>query len=201
MHPKLGPDKILPAAVSVKRSAVLMSRMVTDLLGYTSTQLGRAMPVTPHQCDVQQICRSALQDAHSTHPATDFKLSASGNLVGSFDDVRLHQLFTNLLVNAAQYGAKGRPVLIEADGQHDEVTIRVTNEGPAIPQASLKSIFKALVQLPNENDDDTRPNTSLGLGLFVAREIVLAHHGSIEVKSDDTEGTTFTIKLPRKFAA
>ncbi|MDB5930836.1 MAG: two-component sensor histidine kinase [Polaromonas sp.] len=197
-HPQLPPEQIVPTGVRVKRSALLMNRMVDDLLGYTRTQLDSGMPIAPHDCDIREICESAVEDAHSTHQATVFKLTASGQLKGYFDDVRLHQLFTNLLVNAAQYGAKDSPVLIDASGQADGITVRVTNYGAVIPQASLQSIFKPLVQLPSEMEQDTRPRTSLGLGLFVAREITLVHGGSIDVRSNAAEGTTFTVELPRK---
>ena len=104
-------------------------------------------------------------------------------------------MFTNLLVNAAQYGAKDLPVVLDARRDGDNVLVQVTNHGPPIPEASWRSIFKPLVQLP-AGEEDARPKTSLGLGLFVAREIALAHGGSIEVKSGDNEGTTFTVRLP-----
>ncbi len=82
-------------------------------------------------------------------------------------------------------------------GETDAITIQVTNYGSPIPEASLQSIFTPLVQLAREDENDTRPRTSLGLGLFVAREIVVAHGGTIAVKSSEDEGTTFTVRLPR----
>ena len=83
-------------------------------------------------------------------------------------------------------------------GNADAVMVKVRNHGSAIPEDSLQSIFQPLVQLPTEGDDDARPRTSLGLGLYVARETALAHGGSISVESDETDGTTFTVCLPKK---
>jgi signal transduction histidine kinase len=105
-------------------------------------------------------------------------------------------LLVNLLVNAAQW-RQDNPVLLEARGEPDEVVLKVTNYGPAIPEDSLQAIFRPLVQLPAENEEDTRPRTSLGLGLFIAREIAIAHGGELAVKSDEVDGTTFTVRLPR----
>lgn len=122
----------------------------------------------------------------------------TGSLAGSFDSVRVTQLLTNLLKNAAQYGEKGRAVKMDIIGDADAVVVQVRNHGAAIPKDSLQSIFQPLVQLSAVGVDDTRPRTSLGLGLYVARETVLAHGGSIRVESDQTYGTTFTARLPKK---
>lgn len=181
----------------VKRGARLMGSMVDDLIGYTRTQLGGGMPTHPREADVGEVCRAAMEDAHATHPATRFELEADAALAGQYDPVRLHQLFTNLMVNAAQYGTRGAAVRIEARAHPDAVTVAVTNDGPVIPAASLESIFSPLIQLPGDGDSEERPRTSLGLGLFVAREIAAAHGGSLTVTSSAGTGTTFTAHLPR----
>ncbi len=197
MMPENPPEKTLQLAARVKRSAHLMSSMVDDLLGYTRTQLGSGMPMTLLHVDLGHICQSAIEDARAVHPACAFEFSATGDLAGDFDGVRLHQLCTNLCINAAQYGAKGRPVRIAASGEADAVVIAVNNHGAVIAPDSLQTIFQPLVQLAAGEGQDARPRTSLGLGLFVAREIALAHGGSIAATSSAADGTTFTVRLPR----
>ena len=184
----------------VRRSSHLMNHMVADLLGFTRTQLGKGMPIKRQQTDVADICRASVEDAGATYPNATFDIYTSGDLNGSFDPVRLHQLLTNLLVNAAQYGVSQRPVIVGASGDPTEITIQVTNYGQMIPEDALQLIFKPLVQLDNTAsvDEDSRPRTSLGLGLFVAREIAVAHGGSIIVSSDEVEGTIFTVRLPKQ---
>lgn len=181
----------------VKRGARLMSSMVDDLIGYTRTQLGGGMPTQLREVDLGDICRAAMDDAHATHPGTRFELDADPGLQGQYDPVRLHQLLTNLMVNAAQYGTRGAAVRIAARAHPDALTVAVTNDGPVIPPASLESIFSPLIQLPGDGDSEERPRTSLGLGLFVAREIAMAHGGSLTVASSADCGTTFTAHLPR----
>jgi signal transduction histidine kinase len=67
-----------------------------------------------------------------------------------------------------------------------------------ISEESLKTIFQLLVQLDPENgEDERRPRTSLGLGLFIAQEIAAAHNGTITVMSSEAEGTVFSVRFPR----
>lgn len=183
----------------VQRSSRLMGSMVNDLLGYTRTQLGSGMPIARAATDIRPTCESAIEDASAAYPGNRFEFRSEGETSGDFDGVRLHQLFTNLLINGAQYGDREQPVTLTARGAADAITVEVTNFGAAIPEASLQSIFRPLVQL-NAEATDGRPKTSLGLGLFVAREIAIAHGGEIAVASGEDTGTRFTVRLPRTAA-
>ena len=196
MSEKTPAAQVGPIGMRVERSARTMTSMVEDLIGYTRTQLGGGMPTTLRTTDLRDVCAQAVEDAGATHPGIVFDVDLRGDLVGQFDAVRLHQLLTNLLINAAQYGGRTAPVLLRAraDGQRG-ITIDVTNQGKVILPESLLSIFRPLVQLPAEGEDD-RPRTSLGLGLFIAREIAVAHRGGITVSSNAADGTTFTVELP-----
>ncbi|MDL2354375.1 MAG: HAMP domain-containing sensor histidine kinase [Pseudomonadota bacterium] len=185
-----------PIGVRIERASRVMGMMVDDLIGYARTQLGAGMPTTVVVADLRSVCEAALEDAGSTHPGTRFDVALDGDLHGRFDPVRLHQLLTNLLINAAQYGGHAAPVLLRAHADAQTLTVEVTNQGSTIPPDSLQSIFRPLVQLPAEASDE-RPRTSLGLGLFIAREIALAHGGSIAVSSNEASGTTFCVRLPR----
>lgn len=181
----------------VKRSAMLMSAMVTDLLGFTRLQMGAGLPTARRLIDVLEVCNAALADARAMYPASSIVFEPSGNLAGEFDAVRLQQLLTNLLINAAQYSAEGQDVTLEAAGNEDAITIKVRNVGPVIPAEFLKTVFQPLIQLQPERAEDTRPKTSLGLGLFIAHEITAAHDGTIVVTSDEADGTVFTVNFPR----
>lgn len=189
----------LPAlGATVHRSARLMQNMVDDLLGYTRTQLGKGFPMTLAWCDVGEVLEATIADASATHPGVQYDLRTSGDLAACYDATRLHQLFLNLLANAGQHGARSHPVTVDASATAEQLVVRVNNHGPAIPRADLESIFKPLVQLSGTDDSATRPRTSLGLGLFIAREIAEGHGGGVTVTSDDAGGTTFTVVLPRE---
>ncbi|MET0962146.1 MAG: sensor histidine kinase [Noviherbaspirillum sp.] len=181
----------------VKRSAATMNAMVHDLLEYARQQIGGAIPITRQLVDVREICHAALDDASAAHPDCRFELKASGELLDDFDKSRLQQVFSNLLNNAAQYRGTEHAVSIVARGDQEAVTVEVRNRGPVIPKDSLDAIFNPMVQLGGAGQQEGRPATSLGLGLFIARAITEAHGGTIAVDSEEDAGTVFTVTLPR----
>jgi len=192
-RPGVGTETTLHTGARVKRSAATMTRMVGDLLEYARTQLGGKLPITPHLADIREICLAALADAQAAHANCRFEFEAMGELCDDFDGLRVQQALSNLLHNAAQYRAKNTAVSLVARGEADAIILQVRNFGRVIPVASREEIFKPLVQLHDEDG----PATSLGLGLFIAREITVAHGGSIAVDSDASSGTVFTLKFPR----
>ena len=191
------PEQIPALAERTKRSAKLMSSMVTDLLGFARLQMGAGMPTERVMLEAAEVCKTAMADAQAMYPNAAMVFHAEGDLRGAFDNIRLQQLVTNLLINAAQHSDKGTPVTLAAKGDADAITLTVTNIGPVIPAESLRTIFQPLVQLEPERSHDARPKTSLGLGLFIAQEITAAHEGTIDVTSNETEGTVFTVRFPR----
>jgi signal transduction histidine kinase len=197
-NPSLPAAELQKVGGRIRRGALVMSSMVNDLIGYTRTELGSGMPITLAPSDMGAVCRSAIEDAHSTFPDSKFELTSEGELTGLHDSVRLHQLFTNLLVNAVKYGAAGEPVRVRAVGETDVIRVDVNNRGPVIPRNAWREIFRPLVQLSgNPAEGQVEDQTSLGLGLYVAREIATLHDGSIDVRSDAESGTTFSVRLPR----
>ncbi|MEN3364535.1 MAG: hypothetical protein V7606_1809 [Burkholderiales bacterium] len=195
--PEVGTLRTVEVGTQVQRSAATMTAMVNDLLEYARMHLGEGMPITRQQADVKEICHAALHDASAAHPDCPFEFNVSGDLTGEFDSVRLQQVITNLLTNAAQYRGGQHPVTIFAEGEPNAVVVKVKNFGPLIPSESLEAIFNPLVQLSTEQEQGSRPSTSLGLGLFIAREVTEAHGGTITADSNEQSGTIFTVRLPR----
>ena len=197
MRPAIGTEGTREMGARVARSAANMTAMVKDLLEYARTQLGSGIPITLRPKNMASICQAALDDAQAGYPDCPFELETSGDLSGCFDSARLQQLFSNLLNNAAQYRDDTRAVTITALGKTDSITVQVCNHGPVIPALSLQAIFDPLVQLSVEAGlQEGAPSSSLGLGLFIAHQLVRAHGGTINVQSQ--EGTTrFCFTLPR----
>jgi signal transduction histidine kinase len=190
-------DPVQQIGVRVKRSAATMNGMVNDLLALARTQLGEGIPIDRQDCDLLEICQWAIEDANAAHPHARFHLHATGELMGSFDQSRLQQLLTNLAINAAQYGTPNAPVNVNIVGETRRILLEVQNQGPVIPEAALSNLFTSLVQLP-EISASSRPRSSLGLGLYIAKQIAVAHGGDIFVQSEELNGTTFTVEIGRE---
>jgi signal transduction histidine kinase len=201
----LGTPGVLPrgapldAARRITSSAAKMGSMIEDLLEYTRTRLGRSIPITREATSIEQICILALEEIRAAHPERTFKLDVSGELRGLFDSERLQRVLSNLLGNAVQHGARDQPITLSAHGEPDRITVRVKNRGRPIPESQLQMIFNPLVQLPSTETDDLPP--SLGLGLYIAREIVAMHGGTMVAESSAEQGTVFSARLPRILTA
>ena len=178
-------------AARILNSAQRMQRMIGDLLDLTRTRLGGAIPLTRVRMDLQQVCEEVLLEVQTAHPEIDVRFSASGNLIGEWDSDRLAQVVSNLLGNAIQHGGRG-PITLTAQQGAESVILSVHNSGNAIPLAAQASIFEPLAR---GGSDGTQ---SIGLGLFIAREIVTAHGGEIRVRSAEGSGTTFEVVLPKQ---
>ncbi len=186
----------LDVAVRIKRSVSTMNRMVQDLLEYAGGQIGKKIPVKPETANMGDACRTAIDEVQLAYPNAVLSFEAAGDLEGTFDPTRFQQVLSNLLINAAKYSAPGKAVTLSAHRDPKTIIVEVKNFGRPIPPESLQVIFNPLVQL-SPRGTHSHPSTSLGLGLFIAREIVEGHNGTIEVSSSETDGTIFTVRLPQ----
>lgn len=179
-------------ASRILSSAQRMTRMVADLLDLTRMRLGAGLPIVRKPMDLRALCDDVVLELNAFHPDAEFDCSSDGDLRGDWDPDRLAQVVSNLVGNALQHG-DGRRVLMVTTGESDEVVLSVHNSGSAIPEAMQTSIFEPLARYaPAEGS-----TTSLGLGLFIARAIVVAHGGTITVSSTEARGTAFEVRLPR----
>ncbi|MDM5180047.1 HAMP domain-containing sensor histidine kinase [Massilia sp. DJPM01] len=197
VRPTIDQANAMQIGARISRSAAAMTTMVNDLLEYARTQLGGAIPIRPVLGDIVDICQSAVDEASAAHPECIFEVEKAGERIGDYDAPRLAQVFSNLLNNAAQYKGENHPVTISTFGEAEATIVQVKNFGPEIPRAFLAAIFDPLVQLAIMTDQKGPATTSMGLGLFIAREIVTSHGGTIEVESSVEAGTIFTVRLPR----
>ena len=105
------------------------------------------------------------------------------------DSVRLSQVFENLFVNAVKY-APGSPVTIHMERGKNTIRVMFTDRGPGISEGYLPFIFERFYRVPGQSI------TGTGLGLYICKQIILAHHGKIWAESVMNQGTTFFIELP-----
>jgi signal transduction histidine kinase len=118
-----------------------------------------------------------------------------------WDASRLRQVLSNLLANAIQHGSEAGPIDLTARSEGPEVVLSVRNEGTPIPPELLPTIFDPLVRGWSPEAQRRRKPGSVGLGLYIAREVTVAHAGKIDVVSSLEHGTVFTVRLPRQPAS
>ncbi|MCK8497843.1 sensor histidine kinase [Myxococcus fulvus] len=178
-------------------SAERMDRMIRQLLDFARSRLGGGVPVVASDCDVFDVARRTLEEMRASHPGRLLVLEVVGDGRGSWDLDRLEQAFSNLLANALKYSPGDSPVRMwgEADGQG--VVLRVHNGGPPIPPDELPHVFAAWRRGSRAVQHESKAASGLGLGLYITRQILLAHGGEVTVESSSGNGTTFTVRLPR----
>ena len=186
---------VLTAAARLLKSSASLKVLLDDLLDFNRTKLGLGITISPVPVDLVEAFSAEIEQLRVAHPGRSIGLEANGDVSGVWDINRLNQLLGNLVVNAIKYGAFSSPVRIVLEGLPAEVRFAVHNHGPKIEQSMLAQIFEPLKR-GSDNQFVSGSEGSFGLGLYIAREIAMAHHGDISAKSDENE-TVFTVRLPR----
>jgi signal transduction histidine kinase len=114
-------------------------------------------------------------------------------LIVQGDELRLEQVFQNLIQNALKYSAHDAPVRVTVRQHGATVDVAVRDRGIGIPEASLPHLFDRFYRATNVQDAAV---TGMGIGLYVVKEIVELHGGQVGVESVEGQGSTFTVSLP-----
>jgi signal transduction histidine kinase len=173
-----------------------MERIISDLLSYTRTRLGTGIPIETRPADIGDLTRKVVDELVAYHPDSPIRVEAHGDLRGEWDPGRLEQAISNLLANAVDHGEPDTLVQVALLGEADAVRVEVANRGE-IPPGVVEHAFEPFRRGPDERG---RKSTGLGLGLFIAREIVRGHGGEISLSSREGE-TAIALTLPRRGAA
>ena len=179
----------------MESTARRMNRLVADLLEFTRTRFGDAIPIVAADMDAARMIEDVASEVRASSPTSVITVRSTGDTRGHWDCERLTQAIINLVSNGVHHGTKGAPIEIEADGSTDELRISVRNQGPPIAADQIEGLFEGMKALGVPQGHDRR---HLGLGLFIVDKIVRAHRGSIDVQSSTERGTVFTMHLPRR---
>jgi len=177
----------------MRSSSRRMSRMIEQILDLSRSRLGGGLRVEPAPMDLGAMLAAVVEELRTAHPDRQIELRCAPTL-GTWDRDRLEQVFSNLISNAVHHGLASAPVIIDARQGADTVCVEVHNHGTPISAALRGTLFSA----SRRGDRDSRAvkTAGLGLGLFISRELVLAHGGEIDVRSSADDGTTFYVILP-----
>lgn len=188
-------EKLAKPVGHIRTSTDRMGRMISQVLDFTNLQYGRGLRVERESGDLADVWRWTIEEVQAAC-GKEVELHVLGNTQGSWDLEHMSTLGSTLASNACQHGAAGVPARIQLDGSGlDVVRLEVRNQG-IIPPELLRVIFELPLQA-GEGTGRRAGSSGLGLGLFIARAIVLAHAGTIAVTSKEGRGTVFQVELPR----
>ncbi len=180
------------AVALIVRSGHRMERMISQLLDFTRVRMGGAMCLERRMGDLGELCLGVAQELELA-ASCSVRCIAEGDTTGSFDLDRIAETVSNIAGNAVEHAEAGTSVALHVDGTGADLVLDITNEGAPIPADVLPFIFEPFRRAQQR---DYSKAGNLGLGLYIAHEVVRAHGGSIEARCADGT-TTFTVRLPR----
>ncbi|HZI10011.1 MAG TPA: PAS domain-containing protein [Myxococcus sp.] len=177
----------------MSQAARRMDRMIQELMDFTRARLAGGLPLRPEPALLSGLVGPVVEECRRAHPGRPVKVEAEGDLRGVWDGPRLAQLVDNLLGPALQHGTRpDMPVTVKMAGSVGGVTVAVSSPGWAIPADEHATLFEPF------RGSSTANAEGLGLGLFIARQIALAHGGRLTVESCGHGGVRFIVWLPRE---
>lgn len=183
-------------ATQIYTSVQRASQIVGDLLDLTRCQMGPGIPVKRLTIDLVPICTRIVEEIQAFHPDANIIVEAKSQAHGLFDGPRMEQVFSNIISNAVHHGAAGAQINVELKSTAEALVFTVHNHGVPIPADVLPFIFNPMGRFSQRSVIEHGPTAGLGLGLFIASEIVSSHQGLIEVESDASAGTVFRVSVP-----
>ena len=183
------------ATEKVRRSLDRMEGMIEDLLDFARTRLGSPLPLAVEEADLGEVCREVVEAFELSHTGSAISLECRGDLTGMWDSDRVQQVLSNMIKNALEHGISCTPVTVTAYGEADAVVLSVHNAGPPIPAERRHTMFEPLTRA--DIPAGARTAGSLGLGLYIVKQIAKAHGTDVDITSSAHEGTTVSVRLPR----
>jgi signal transduction histidine kinase len=174
-------------------SSTRMDSIVKSLVDYARAKAGALVKLDREPVDLKALATRVVEDQTANITGRSIELRTEGDVSGQWDPGRLEQILGHLISNALRHGDEGTSVLT-LTGAGDQVQIAIHSRGPAIPADLLPRLFDPFQIGPRPPGT---PRRSIGLGLFVVKELVEAHEGEVSVESSDGVGTRFVVRLPR----
>jgi sigma-B regulation protein RsbU (phosphoserine phosphatase) len=177
----------------VNQSVGRAQRLIVDLLDFTQARVGSGISVVPQPLQLHEVIAASVEEQRLIFPRRVLVHTCIGEGFCTADADRLFELVDNLVSNAVAYGSANADITITSAFEAQWIRIAVHNFGPPIAPERLEGLFEPMPHGVADED----PSRSIGLGLFIVREIARAHWGDVSVTSSAEEGTTFTINLAR----
>jgi predicted ATPase/signal transduction histidine kinase len=189
------PEVVVRRVAAVDSSMERMNDLIGTLLDFTESRFKGAISIARTATNLELILARVVREQLAESPRRTIVQRCDGPIEGYWDPVRLEQVVSNLLSNALKHGNPVEPVEVRAHVDGNDVVLEVANEGGLIPTDVLGKLFEPFWRASAAEPGGRR---GLGLGLYIVRQITLAHGGSVAVESTLERGTVFTVRLPRE---
>ncbi|VVN31811.1 Adaptive-response sensory-kinase SasA [Pseudomonas fluorescens] len=180
----------------IGQSAERAQRMIADLLDLALARVGRGLSIAPASMDLHQVTGQIVDELRVAFPQSTLIHQSTGAGSAHMDADRVQQIIGNLVANSVAYGDLHQPITITSRLEDDQAVVCVHNRGPVIAEAIMSVLFEPMTR-GTQTDSEVR---SVGLGLFIVREIAVAHGGEVSVSSAAQSGTVFSVYFPRQAA-
>ncbi|WLH87307.1 PAS domain-containing sensor histidine kinase [Pseudomonas sp. FP2338] len=175
----------------IGQSSERAQRMIADLLDFTQARVGHGISIKTTPLDLHSVILHAVDELRVAFPKATLKHQAEGMGEACLDADRVQQIIGNLVANSVAYGDLLMPITVTSRLGEGGCQVAVHNHGAAIPQTLLAGLFEPMTR----GTDQGSEVRSVGLGLYIVRELARAHGGDVVVSSCATKGTTFTVTL------
>jgi signal transduction histidine kinase len=182
---------VLGTATKILKSMDRLDSMIGDLLDASLIRTGESLPLKLENCDLMEIVNECAEELNLIYSGR-FVVVADTMVNGCWSKVGLRRIIDNLATNAIKYGAQNTAVTLSVSQNDSNVIFSIHNEGPAISTEDQKILFKEFCRAKSAEGQK-----GWGLGLTVVKGLAEAHHGSVSVKSDSANGTTFIVEMPK----
>lgn len=184
-------DKLRYMVDKDERQIQSLIRLIDDMLDVSRIRTGK-LSIRPIRLDLGKLVANVVENFSPQMEMSGCTLlfQRPDPIVGLWDEFRIEQVLANLLTNAMRYGA-GKPVQVSVSATSEMACIEVRDQGIGISSKSLERIFCQF-----ERAEGSESSAGLGLGLFIAEQIVKAHQGCVEVESEEGKGALFRVLLP-----
>jgi sigma-B regulation protein RsbU (phosphoserine phosphatase) len=187
------PHRVLARRIS--NSAARMTDIIDQLLDFTRSRLGGGIALAREGVELNAIGRRVIDELELVHPGRPLVFDAGPPVRGRWDPDRVAQALSNVVGNALQHGSHAAPVLVRTQSHEQDALVTVHNAGNPIPPELMPKLFDPFRRGTPDTNRAVN-NAGLGLGLFIAQQIIRAHGGTIAVTSTAEDGTTVSIRLP-----
>ena len=175
----------------IAQSSERAQRMIADLLDFTQARVGHGISIKVAPLDLHAVTRQAVDELRVAFPKATLEHHTVGSGDASLDADRVQQIIGNLVANSVAYGDLQRPITITSQLGDGGCTVSVHNHGAVIPEALLDGLFEPMTR-GTEQGSDVR---SVGLGLYIVRELARVHGGDVAVRSTVEDGTLFSVRF------